>query len=146
MKKRITAVAIVAALVFAIPVAATADDGEADPETRTRMTLEERFESVEDAVAAITERMNSVLDRINNRLAELQDNEDVPDDVFDRINSVIDRIEENIVTVGGADDFEELSSIMKEIREERREARRDRPHRFRSGFRAGLQAAEGLTS
>ena len=146
MRKRITAVAVVAAVVFAIPVAASADDGEADPETRVRMTLEERFETVEDAVAAITERMNSVLDRINNRLAELEDNEDIPDDVFDRINAAIERIEDNIVTVSGAGDFEELRAIMEEIREERLEARGDRPHRFRRGFRAGLQAAEGSTS
>ncbi len=146
MKKRMLAVVAAAAIVFAIPVAASADEGDAAPEGRAHMTLEERFETVEDAIAAITERMNSALDRINNRLVELEDKEDVPDDVFERINGAIDRIEKNLVTVSGAADFEELSTIMQEIREERREARGDRPPRFRRGFRSGETPAAGLSS
>ena len=146
MKKRILAVVMAAAVVFAIPVAASADEGDDAPEERRPISLEERFETVEDAIAAITERMNSALDRINERLADLEDRDDVPEDVFERIDAAIDRIEENLVTVSGAADFEELGTIMQEIREERREARGDRPHRFRRGFRGGGSFAPGLSS
>ena len=146
MKKRLVTVVMAVAIVLAIPVAAFAAEDEDAPSTRPPIDLEERFETVDEAIAAITERMTSVLDRVTEKYEELQDNADVPEEVFEHIAAAIDRIEETVAAVNGADDFDELSSILQEAREQRRAARADRPYRPRPGFLRGEREAAETTS
>lgn len=149
MKKRIVALALAAAVVFAIPVAASAQEGdEARPE-RTPIAIDERFDTVEEAVAAVTDRLNSALERISTRYAELQDKEDVPEDVFEHMTTVMDHIGETLAAVATADDFEELQTVLDAAREQRQEDRANRPghrrgHRRGPGFGQGFGSAEQL--
>lgn len=147
MKKRIVVLALAAAVVFAIPVAASADDGDQARPERAPIAIDERFETVEEAVAAVTERLNSALERISTRYAELQENEDVSEDVFEHMTTVMDHIGETLAAVANVDDFEELQTVLDAAREQRQEDRANRPgprrgHRRGPGSGPGIDSAE----
>jgi hypothetical protein len=90
--------------------------------------------------------MSSVLERVNEKYAELQETDDVPDAVLERIATAIDRIQESLVAVGTAEDFDELEGVMQEVREDRREARADRLRRRWRRLHADAGASAGVTS
>jgi hypothetical protein len=130
MKKRLGILAVATAFVLAIPVAASAtDQGEARPEPPP-IDLEARFDTFDEAVTAVTERMANALDRMTDRYARAQGWDDAPEELLERLSAAIDQISENLVAVGDAGSFDELNSIVEEAREQRRELRGDRPHRL----------------
>ena len=145
MKKRLGILALATAFVLAIPVAASAaDEGDSAPEPPP-IDLEERFDTFDEAVAAVTERMSRALERMTDRLERAEDREDAPEELFEHLTAAIDQITENLAAVGEAESFDELNSILEEAREQRREMRGDRPHRMHrcrppigSGGEAGL--------
>lgn len=131
MKNRLIALAVAAGIVFAIPVAASAtDDGDAPPEPPP-IDLEERFDTFDEAVQAVTERMSKALDRLSDRYARAQDWTDAPEELLERLATAIEHVEANLAAVAEAEDFDDLNSILEEAREQRREMRGDRPHRPR---------------
>ena len=151
MRKRIIAIAMAAAVVLAIPVVASAqegDDAEAPDHVRQRIDIEERFETVDEAIAAISERMNAALERLSDRYATAMENEDVPEEVLERMATGIDNLESTIAGVEGAADFDELRTILAAAREQRRELRGERGHRHGCGFHShgeDTEAAEITT-
>ncbi len=130
MKKTLVAVVMALAVVLAVPVVASAQESD-EPATPDRppVELEERFETVGEAISAITERMNNRLERLTERLADLQEDGDASEARIERISGAIENVEQALEEVAGAESFDELNSIMEELREQRREARADRPHR-----------------
>ena len=148
MKKRFVAIAMAAAVVFAIPVVASAQEGEDAPDhVRPPIAIEDKYETVEEAVTAITERLTSALERVTERYANAQENEDVPEEVLAHMAEAIDALETTIGEVAGASDFDELNSILEDAREQRRELRANRPHRPGcGGFPRGGGADTGADS
>ena len=129
MKKRLGILALAAAFVLAIPVAASAaDDGESPPEPPP-IDLEERFDTLDEAVTEVTERMTRALERLNDRYDRVQDREDAPEELLERLTTAIGQVTANLAAVADAESFDELNSILEEAREQRRELRGDRPHR-----------------
>jgi len=129
MRKRLGILAVATAFVLAIPVAASAAD---EPETAPEpppIDLEGRFDTLEEAIGAVTERMTKALERMTDRYERAQGWEDVPEELLEQLSTAIDEISEDIVAVGDAESFGELNSIMEEVRERRREMRGDRPYR-----------------
>lgn len=139
MKKRLVALGFAAAVVLAIPVAASAAEGEEALPEPPPIDLEERFETFDEAVAAVTERMTNALERLTERYVAAQERDDAPEALLEHLATAIDRVEEHLVAVADADDFADLNSILEEGRAQRREARADRPHRL---HRCGQALAE----
>ncbi len=136
MRNRIIAIAMAAAVVFAIPVVASAQEGdeaEAPTHTRPPIDIEERFETLEEAIAAVSDRMTSALERVSDRYAKAQENEDVSEEVLEKLATAIENLETTIAEVNSASDFDELNTILEEVREQRREFRAER-RRHRCGF------------
>jgi hypothetical protein len=130
MLKRLGLLALAAAFVLAIPVTASAtDDGEA-PSQPPPIDLEERFDTFDEAVAAVTERLMNALERMSDRYDRAAARDSAPEELLERLSTAIDQIDASLAAVEDAEGFDELDSILEEAREQRRELRADRPHRL----------------
>ena len=107
MKKRLGILAVATAFVLAIPVAASAaEDGDSAPEPPP-IDLEERFDTFDEAVTAVTERMTKALERMTDRYERAQSWDDAPEELLERLSAAIDQIGANLEAVGEAESFEE---------------------------------------